>query len=188
MKIRIGALAATFAITSSFIAAPLSAVMAASTQSSEANSLVAQRPSGGLLQNLPFSEDVEGYSLDGTVTISEFSYGNGQLLASGVLNVNAVSSEGESQTFSQSFSEIPVELTESQTKQVCDILFLDLGPIFLDVLGLTVDLSAIELDIDAVSGSGNLLGNLLCQLVSLLDGGPLSAITNLLEQINDLLN
>lgn len=73
---------------------------------------------------------------------------------------------------------------------VCDILFLDLGPIYLDVLGLAVDLSQIELDIDAQRGSGNLLGNLLCELVGLLDGGTdslLDSVQGLLDRINNLL-
>jgi hypothetical protein len=57
------------------------------------------------------------------------------------------------------------------------------------VLGLQVDLSQIVLDIDAVSGSGNLLGNLLCQLVSLLDGsGLLTNIVQIIEQINAILS
>ena len=36
----------------------------------------------------------------------------------------------------------------------CQILFLDLGPIFLDPLGLQVDLSQITLDVTAVPGRG----------------------------------
>ena len=52
---------------------------------------------------------------------------------------------------------------------VCDILFLDLGPISLNVLGLAVDLSRILLDIDAVPGAGNLVGNLLCAIANLLN-------------------
>ncbi|MGC0273690.1 hypothetical protein ACO0LV_11940 [Pseudactinotalea sp. Z1739] len=62
---------------------------------------------------------------------------------------------------------------------------MDLGPIFLDVLGLQVDLSPIELDITAVPGAGNLLGNLLCAVVGLFDspGNPVNAITNLLNRI-----
>jgi hypothetical protein len=73
---------------------------------------------------------------------------------------------------------------------VCPILDLDIGRITLDLLGLVVDLAPIMLDITAESGPGNLLGNLLCALVGLLDGiggGGLGAITDLLEQINDLL-
>jgi hypothetical protein len=54
---------------------------------------------------------------------------------------------------------------------VCDVLFLDLESLFLDVLGLTVDLDPVILDINAVPGAGNLLGNLLCAVAGLLDGG-----------------
>ena len=46
----------------------------------------------------------------------------------------------------------------------------------------------IVLDIDAQSGPGNLLGNLLCAVAHLLDGGgPLSNLVNLLNQILGLL-
>jgi hypothetical protein len=51
----------------------------------------------------------------------------------------------------------------------CQILFLQLGPIFLDVLGLVVETNQIEVDVRAERGSGNLLGNLLCAIVNLLN-------------------
>jgi hypothetical protein len=70
----------------------------------------------------------------------------------------------------------------------CDVLFLDLGPLHLDLLGLTVDLSQVILDVNAVTGPGNLLGNLLCALLGLLDiTALLTAITQLLELINTIL-
>ena len=70
----------------------------------------------------------------------------------------------------------------------CDILNLDLGPLFLNLLGLTVDLAPVVLDLRAVPGAGNLLGNLLCAIVSLLDGpGALAAILQILGNINTLL-
>ena len=70
----------------------------------------------------------------------------------------------------------------------CDVLFLDLGPLHLDLLGLTVDLSQVILDVNAVTGPGNLLGNLLCALLGLLDiTALLTAITQLLETINNIL-
>ena len=70
----------------------------------------------------------------------------------------------------------------------CDVLNLDLGPLFLNLLGLTVDLAPVVLDVRAVPGAGNLLGNLLCALVSLLDGpGALAAILQLLGNITGLL-
>ena len=70
----------------------------------------------------------------------------------------------------------------------CDVLFLDLGPLHLDLLGLTVDLAQVILDVNAVTGPGNLLGNLLCALLGLLDvTALLTAITQLLELINNIL-
>ena len=74
------------------------------------------------------------------------------------------------------------------TQASCDILFLDLGPIHLDLLGLVLDVSQIIIDLDAVTGGGNLLGNLLCGLLGLLDiPGLLGAISNLLDLINQIL-
>ena len=76
-----------------------------------------------------------------------------------------------------------------QTNAACDILTLDIGAIFLDLLGLQVDIAPISIDITAVPGPGNLLGNLLCAVAGLLDGpNPLgNAITRLLALINGLL-
>lgn len=66
----------------------------------------------------------------------------------------------------------------------CSILTLNLGAIHLDLLGLVVDLAPVNLDITAVPGAGNLLGNLLCGVVHLLDnGGPLQGITALLSRL-----
>ncbi|SOC57251.1 ABC transporter substrate-binding protein [Ornithinimicrobium cerasi] len=68
--------------------------------------------------------------------------------------------------------------------QACTILDLTLGPINLDVLGLVIDLNQVELDITAVPGAGNLLGNLLCAITGLLDGGgPLQGIGALLNRL-----
>ena len=59
----------------------------------------------------------------------------------------------------------------------CEILHVTLGPLDLNLLGLMVHLDQVVLNIDAQSGPGNLLGNLLCGIAGLLDsGGPLSAI------------
>jgi hypothetical protein len=67
----------------------------------------------------------------------------------------------------------------------CDILNLVLGPLDLDLLGLEVHLDQVILDIIAVPGAGNLLGNLLCAVAGLLDGPGLSG---LLEEIGQILN
>jgi|SRR6476469_1519137 len=68
----------------------------------------------------------------------------------------------------------------------CTILHLVLGPLNLNLLGLTVHLNRVVLDITAHSGSGNLLGNLLCAVAHLLDNTSPS-LTNLL-QLSSLLN
>jgi len=72
---------------------------------------------------------------------------------------------------------------------VCEILRLSIGAIDLDLLGLTIHLNPVLLIINAVPGAGNLLSNLLCAIVNLLNGGgPLAQIVNLLNQLLALLN
>jgi hypothetical protein len=67
----------------------------------------------------------------------------------------------------------------------CTILTLDLGPLHLDLLGLVIDLAPVSLDITAVPGAGNLLGNLLCAVAGLFDGpgGALNGIAALLNRL-----
>jgi len=68
----------------------------------------------------------------------------------------------------------------------CSVLHLELAPIHLSLLGLHVDTSRICLDITATPGGG-LLGNLLCGLAdgSLLPIG--STLTNLQNELTNLL-
>ena len=61
-----------------------------------------------------------------------------------------------------------------------------LGPLDLDLLGLQVHLDTVHLNITARSGPGELVGNLLCAIANLLNGGlPLNTV---LGQIAALLN
>lgn len=77
-------------------------------------------------------------------------------------------------------------LPVSQVQQAgCEILDLVLGPLDLNLLGLQVHLDTVHLNITAVPGAGNLLGNLLCAIAGLLD--PSGNITDLLQFVN-LLN
>jgi len=67
---------------------------------------------------------------------------------------------------------------------------LKLGPRpdLLDLLGLQVDISPITIDVSAVPGPGNLLGNLLCGIAGLLDSNAAgNALANLLNQLLGLL-
>jgi hypothetical protein len=76
----------------------------------------------------------------------------------------------------------------------CPILHLVLGPLNLNLLGLTVHLNQVVLVINAHSGPGNLLGNLLCSVANLLNGTgaatPLSPaqLTGLLNVLQQLVN
>ncbi|HYO83457.1 MAG TPA: hypothetical protein VES20_18790 [Bryobacteraceae bacterium] len=72
----------------------------------------------------------------------------------------------------------------AQNGATCEILNLVLGPIDLNLLGLRLRTNQIVIELDAVSGPGNLLGNLLCAVVNLLNGGSLA---NLLTALNNLL-
>lgn len=71
----------------------------------------------------------------------------------------------------------------------CEVLRLVLGPLDLDLLGLQVHLNRVVLTIDAQSGPGNLLGNLVCAIANLLNGNPLGDLSgNLLRALQNLLN
>jgi hypothetical protein len=71
----------------------------------------------------------------------------------------------------------------------CQILNLKLGPLDLNLLGLRVQLNRVLLNITAVAGSGNLLGNLLCAVAHLLDGPAfLANVAALLNQILAIIN
>jgi hypothetical protein len=110
----------------------------------------------------------------------------GNLLASGTLTGTFTPVGGTATTFTQQFTNVPLLLDPQGS---CRILHLDLGPLFLDVLGLQISLNEVVLDITAQSGPGNLLGNLLCAVAHLLDQSPinLAALDQLLAQINAIL-
>jgi len=76
--------------------------------------------------------------------------------------------------------------TQQQQQATCSILHLVLGPLDLNLLGLKVHLNRVVLDITAESGSGNLLGNLLCAVAHLLDGTSPSLLDIL--RLGSLLN
>lgn len=141
----------------------------------------------GLLSGIPVAGTLaDGGTFEGALSITELAFENGDLLVSGVLEGTATQG-GTVTEISQTFTDVVANLTQQGGS--CRILLLEIpGGLTLDVLGLVVDLAPVELEIRAERGPGNLLGNLLCALVGLLDqGGPLSGIQNLLDQINNLL-
>ena len=178
---------ASFALPARALAFLLAAVLMAVTLFASATSAQAAKPGSGT-GTLPVSGTLaDGGTFEGTISNLDASANRaGDLVVSGVLNGTATDATGEvTQITDQAFT----TTAALQPGGACDILFLDLGPIFLDLLGLQVDLSQITLDINAVPGAGNLLGNLLCAITGLLDnpGNPTNAIAGLLDRIFALL-
>lgn len=120
----------------------------------------------------------------GVFTLTRFVVQNGQLAAVGTLTGTVTNSAG--QTVGAIVRNITLSLLAINS--TCDILHLELGPIDLNLLGLVVHVDKIVIDIDAQSGPGNLLGNLLCAIANLLNAnGPLSNLATLLNQLLGLL-
>jgi hypothetical protein len=124
-------------------------------------------------------------TMAGTFNINSFAVqnnasGHPQLMAIGNLVATLTSATGQAQSVVLNNVAAPVDPSGT-----CPILSLTLGPLHLDLLGLVVDIpNPINLNIVAQSGPGNLLGNLLCGVTNLLNGGgALSQIASGLNQI-----
>lgn len=147
--------------------------------------LVASAPAATAQSFIPVSPQTLnlGSMGAGTLTaikITNIGIVNGNLVASGLATVNTASG-----TAIGVFSNTPLAASTVASKNSCPILHLVVGPIRLNLLGLVVTTNKIVLDITAVPGAGNLLGNLLCAVANLLNQTPppLSEIGALLNQI-----
>jgi hypothetical protein len=121
-----------------------------------------------------------GDAFAGTLDVTKFAVQQRALVATGTLTGTVTDAvTGAVTTVATQPVAIPVDLAATQAGSSCEILDLVLGPIHLDLLGLVVDLDVVHLNITAEQGPGNLLGNLLCAIVGLLDGpGPLGGLLN----------
>jgi len=116
---------------------------------------------------------------NGTFDVQRFAVRNGELVAIGTLTGALTTAAG---VVNVPARVITLDVTPAQAS--CEILDLVLGPLDLNLLGLEVHLDQVHLNITAVPGPGNLLGNLLCAVAGLLDaGGPLQGIVGLLNNI-----
>jgi len=173
----------------------LFAVGAALLVCAAASGAVAATPSAaiGPPSPTPFAFPLNVVSVDqgsftGVFKVERFAVHNGALVASGAVMGTRVDAAGVISSVYRTVT-IPVILPTAAKEGPlgCDILHLELGPLDLDLLGLVVHLNRIVLDIDAEPGAGNLLGNLLCAIVGLLDGSNLSQLANLLNQLLSIL-
>jgi hypothetical protein len=131
----------------------------------------------------------KGKDFTGTYTIKRFVATGGKTYAVGTLTGTL-----SKRHVSRSNVRIPATLSKpAQTSQLpnptpgaCQVLDLVLNPIDLNLLGLHVATSRIEVLVEAIPGAGNLLGNLLCGITGILD--PQSASANQLAAVlNSLL-
>jgi hypothetical protein len=122
-------------------------------------------------------------TFNGTATITRFARNNGQLVATGMVTGTVTNAAGQVvQSLAATFT-APVT---AAAQSGCEILGLILGPLQLNLLGLGIDLNQVMLYITAIPGAGNLLGNLLCSVAGLLDGG--GSLRQIVNQLNDILS
>jgi len=170
MKRRLIALFMATAMLGAFVLAPLHADAAPKTAAAVPLPVTGTIPDVG--------------TFTGTFTLNEIVSQGGNLVAVGTLSGTLTNLAGG---VIGTVTNLPIQLPLTATG-TCDILHLELGPLDLDLLGLVVHLDKIVLDIDAESGPGNLLGNLLCAVAHLLDSNASgNALANLLNTILGLL-
>jgi hypothetical protein len=121
----------------------------------------------------------------GTFTPQKFTVVDGVLQATGVLKGTLTDANGtQVGTVDKTVTDSVNTGATSAAADSCGILNLTLGPLNLNLLGLVVTLNQVHLTITAVPGVGNLLGNLLCDITNLLNGGgSLSTISALLNSL-----
>jgi len=168
MKWKIASLALILAVLGAFVVAPLGAE--------------AKKAASPLSVPVTGTTD-DGGTFAGTFDVTRFSKKHGAIAAVGTLTGTLTDATGGTQDVSDR-----VTLPVTDLAGTCEILDLTLGPLDLDLLGLVVHLDTVHLNITAEPGPGNLLGNLLCAVAGLLDGGigvggALNQIVHLLNQI-----
>jgi hypothetical protein len=134
-----------------------------------------------------------GKKFKGTYTIDRFVRSGGKQYA-----VGTVKGRLKGRHVKRENVRIPVALQRHQaagasqlpnpTQGACQVLDLVLQPINLNLLGLRVATSRIEVLIEAIPGAGALLGNLLCGITGILDpqgagGATPSQLTQVLNAL-----
>lgn len=182
---------AIVALIGSFLAIPTTSALAQGGNNPNTNRL--EVPVNGPVAT---KAGVSLGTIAGTFSISQFAIQDGKLVAIGQLNGTYSDASGVPRTIVSQIA-WPVENAGSgspgaeaascdigSATRDCDILNLVLGPLHLDLLGLVIDLNRVVLNITGTTGSGDLLGNLLCAITGLLDAGSLGQqVVNLLNQL-----
>jgi hypothetical protein len=188
MRRKLASIALTAALSSAFVVGGVGIAQAAPAPTHAAAATHAARATAApvmINQVLP-----NGSTLAGTFTLTRFVAQGGQVVAQGVFNGTLTSATGAVTPLTNvAGSSVVTNATNgaaaAATPVGCNVLSLTLGPLHLDLLGLVVDLNQVNLNITAVPGSGNLLGNLLCSVAHLLDNG--NGLQGLINRLNNLI-
>jgi hypothetical protein len=170
MTRRLTALTLVIALFGAVVLAPISA-LAQATNTFQDIPVTGTLPGGG--------------KFVGTFDITQFVVQNGTLYAQGTLTGTLLNVAGQViNTLPPTTVLIPVSsITAART---CQVLFLELGPIDLQLLGLNVHINKITIRIDADPSQG-ILGQLLCAIAGGFAQGLLQQVANLLNQLLGLL-
>jgi hypothetical protein len=158
-----------------------------------ASGTTAEETAQPLTQVVPISGEARnGRTLNnGRFAIRRFTQRGGQLYAVGKLT-GRLKGRRVSRTVRLPATVAPGGAQAAQippTPGACQILSLTIQPIDLNLLGLRVRTSRIDLLIEGVPGPGNLLGNLLCAITGLLNPNALAStpLGQLVQILNALL-
>jgi hypothetical protein len=155
---------------------------------------VAHSPQGFAKSKL-VGQTAKGQRVTGSFTPLGFSKHNGHLRTRGLVSGVVHQGNGKTRTFtvmrtfkvrSMNGATPGAARSAAGAKATCRILHLVLAPLNLNLLGLKVHLDRVLLNIVAVSGAGQLLGNLLCAVAHLLDSG--GTLSQLLTKLGQILN
>jgi hypothetical protein len=167
------------------------AVLAAALALMAVTATATAAPSRAQAVTTPITAAQSNGALSGVFRLTRFSVDNArQLVAHGRFTGTVTDAAGNV----TSVTNTPVRSVVSNAAAAaagprCQILNLVLGPLHLNLLGLVVDLNEVHLDLSAVPGPGNLLGNLLCAVTHLLDNTNASttALQNIVARLNAIL-
>jgi hypothetical protein len=164
---------------------------AVSAQAAAEPTTVAQSPAGSVVSNIVSGTTASGLDVTGYFTPLKFRRVGDQMRVRGLVSGTIQRADGAVKTFDvirtmrvRSITQTGDPATAAKAVQaaaVCQILHLVLGPLDLNLLGLRIQLNRVVLDITAITGA--LLGDLLCAISGLLNGGLLGQLRDLLNQI-----
>ncbi|MCD6034219.1 MAG: hypothetical protein K0S78_6405 [Thermomicrobiales bacterium] len=147
----------------------------------------AQAKTFSKLKNLPVKGRDGDKRFRGELSVREFKQVGQEIVAVAKLT-GTVTEDGKKKRVSKTV-ELPVSfpgVAGLQAEATCEILDLVLGPLDLRLLGLRLQINRIHIRLTAQQGGG-LLGDLLCAIANLLNGGnvlgQLTQIVGLLNQI-----